>query len=80
MVSKKRIKEHVLKRMVDAPVLGKGRGGRQKIRWKDSCKRDMESLGSEVEDVLDRTKWKGDIFITIPANPDDGKIPRKKMK
>ena len=27
-------------------------------RWKDSCKRDTESVGLKEEDILDRTKWK----------------------
>ena len=30
-------------------------------RWKDSWKRDMESVRLKEEDVLDRTKWKNDI-------------------
>ena len=41
-------------------VPGKRRRGRQKTRWKDSCKRDMESAGLKEEDVLDRTKWNND--------------------
>ena len=36
---------HVLRRMLDAPVPGKRRRGRQKTRWKDMCKRIMESGG-----------------------------------
>ena len=36
---------NVLRRMVDAPGPGKRRRGRQKTRWKDSCKRDKESVG-----------------------------------
>ena len=40
---------------------GKRRRGRQKTRWKDSCKRDMESVWLKEEDVLDRVKWKNDI-------------------
>ena len=40
---KRRDEEHVLRRMLDAP--GKRRRGRQKTRWKDSCKRDLESVG-----------------------------------
>ena len=32
-----------------------------KTRWKDSCKRDMESVGLKEEDALDWTKWKNDI-------------------
>ena len=38
---KRREEGHVLRRMLDAPVPGKRRRGRQKSRWKDSCKRDM---------------------------------------
>ena len=53
--------EEVLRRMLDAPVPGKRRGGRQTTRWKDLCKRYMESAGLKEEDVLDRTKWKNDI-------------------
>ena len=49
----------VLKRMANAPVRGKRR--RHETRWKDSCKRDMESVGLKEEDALDRTKWKNDI-------------------
>ena len=36
---------HMLRRMLDAPVPGKRRRGRQRARWKDSCKRDRESVG-----------------------------------
>ena len=31
----------LLRRMLDVPVAGKRWRGRQKTRWKDSCKRDM---------------------------------------
>ena len=58
---KRRGEGHVLRRMLDTPVPGKRRRGRQKTRWKDSCKRDMGSVGLKAEDVLDRTKWKNDI-------------------
>ena len=55
----RRDKGHVLRRMLDAPVPGKRRRGRQKTRWKDSCKRDRESVWlKKEEDVLNRTKWK----------------------
>ena len=66
---KRRDKEHMLRRMLDTPISGKR--GRQKTRWKDSCKRDVESVWL-MEDVLDRTKW------TIPATPDDGKSLRRR--
>ena len=29
--------------------------------WKDSCNRDMESVGLKVEDVMDRTLWKREL-------------------
>ena len=54
---RRRHKGHVPGRMLDAPVPGKRREGILKTRWKDSCKRDMESAGLKEEDVLDRTKW-----------------------
>ena len=38
---------------LDVPVAGK----RQKTRWKDSCKRDMEeSVGLKVEDSIGQDK------------------------
>ena len=43
----------MLIRMLDVPVPGKGRRGRQTTRWKDSCKRDMERVGLKEEDVLE---------------------------
>ena len=58
---KRREEGHVLRRMLDAPVQGKRQRGRQKTRWKDSCKRDMESVGLKDKDALDRTMWKNDI-------------------
>ena len=58
---KRREEGHVLRRMLDIPVPGKRRRGRHEARWKHSCKRNMESIGSKEEDVLDRTKWKNDI-------------------
>ena len=48
----------MIRRMLDAPVIGKRRRGWQQTRWKDSCKRDMESVGLKDKDALDRTKWK----------------------
>ena len=44
--------------MLDTPVSGKRWRGRQKARWKDSCKRDIESMWLKEEDAIDRTKWK----------------------
>ena len=52
---KRRDEGHVIRRMLDARVTGKRRRGRQKTRWKDSCKRDVESVGLKMKDG---TKWK----------------------
>ena len=41
---KRRDEGYMLRRMLDALLPGKRRRGRQKTRWKDSCKRDMESV------------------------------------
>ena len=42
---KRRGKGQMLRIMLDAPVPGKGLRGIWKTTWKDSCKRDMESVG-----------------------------------
>ena len=52
---------HMLRRMVDAPVPGKRPRGRQKTRWKDLCKRGMDTVGLKWKDILDRITWKRDI-------------------
>ena len=44
---KRRDEGHTLRRMLDAPVPGKRRRRKQKSRWKDSCKRYMESVLNE---------------------------------
>ena len=53
--------------MLDAPIPGKRQTGRPKTRWKDSCKRGMESVGIMI-------------FNTIPATPDNGKSPGEEEK
>ena len=49
----------MITRMLDVPAQGKRR--RERNRWKDSCKSDMESVGLKEEGILYRTKWKRDI-------------------
>ena len=44
--------------------------GRQKTRWKDSSKSDMESVRRRTDGTGQSGRM---IFITIPANPDNGK-------
>ena len=50
----------LLWRMLDAPVPGKRRNGRQNTRWKDLCKMDMANVGLK-EVAVDWKKWKNDI-------------------
>ena len=47
-------------------------GSTIEARWKDLCNRDIESVGLNVEDVMNGTKWKRQIQ-TIAETPDDGK-------
>ena len=67
---KRREEGHVLRRMLDAPVPGKRRRGRQKTGEKTWVK-DI-SVGLK-EDAPDRTKWN-----TIPTTPDDSKSPTRR--
>ena len=76
---KRREEGHVLRRMLDAPVPGKRRRGRQTTRWKDSCKRDRESVGLKEEDVLDRTKCKN-VIHKYSGDPRWWKKPEEKEK
>ena len=59
---------HVLRRMVDVPVPGKRRRGRRETRYKDSCQRDVESVGLKVENLLGRTNRKREIQMH-PGDP-----------
>ena len=69
----------MLRRMLDAPVLGKIQRGRQATRWKDSCNRHMESVGLKEEDILDQDTREGRCK-TILAMSDDGKSPRRRRE
>ena len=40
-------RRHVLSRFLDVPAPGKRWRGRQKTRWKDSCKSDTEKTGQD---------------------------------
>ena len=45
-----------LPRILLAPVPGKRRREKQKTRWKDSCKRDLKSVGLNEEDIYRVTR------------------------
>ena len=70
---------HMLRRTLDAPVVGKRRRGRQKTRWKDYCNRHMESVGLKEEDILDQDT-REERCKTILAMSDDGKSPRRRRE
>ena len=54
-------------------------GEEERKPGKDSCKRDMESVGLKEEDALDRTKWKNDIH-NHSGDPRWWKHPRKRKR
>ena len=37
--------EHIVRRMLDVDITGKGRRGQPNLRWKGACKRDMTQAG-----------------------------------
>ena len=39
------IEEHIVRRMLDVDILGKGGSVRPNPTWKDACKRDMTEVG-----------------------------------
>ena len=50
--------DHVVKRVMTKAIPGKRKRGRPKTRWKDVCKRDMQTLGLREGDEGDRAYWK----------------------
>ena len=48
------------------PVVGRRSRGRQKLRWSDVLKKDMEARGMELRDARDRKKWRK---LTRAADP-----------
>ena len=62
----------MLRRMGDSSIPGERRKGRQKTRWKDSCK----SVGLKADDELDKREGRYSTNITV--TPDDGKSTRRR--
>ena len=50
--------DHVVKRVMTKAIPGKRKRGRPKTRWKDVCKRDMQTVGLREGDAEDRAYWK----------------------
>ena len=63
---KRREDDEPVKKAMLMPVTGRRRVGRQRVRWRDVLKRDMNELGCREEDAMDRSRWKR---ITRAADP-----------
>ena len=50
--------DHVVRRVMTKTIPGKRKRGRPKTRWKDVCKRDMQTVGLREGDEGDRAYWK----------------------
>ena len=50
--------DHVVRRVMTKAIPGKRKRGRPKTRWKDVCKRDMQTVGLKEGDEGDRAYWK----------------------
>ena len=50
--------DHVVRRVMTKAIPGKRKRGRPKTRWKDVCKRDMQTVGLREGDEGDRAYWK----------------------
>ena len=50
--------DHLVKRVMTKAIPGKRKRGRPKTRWKDVCKRDMQTVGLREGDEGDRAYWK----------------------
>ena len=64
---KRRDSEYVGKEVLEMEIQGKRRRGRPKTRWMDIVKEDMDALGLEEDDALDRRAWKIGIHYGDPA-------------
>ena len=51
-------KSYVGKRMMEMAVPGRRKRGRPRRRWMDLTRDDLESVGAQEGDEIDRVKWK----------------------
>ena len=65
----RRMKEHIVRRMLDVDISGKRRRGRPKRRWKNACKRYMTKAGLKEDNATNRAAWRKKINS---YTPDDG--------
>ena len=62
----RREEEEPVKRAKNMPVMGRRSVGRQRIRWMDVVKRDMDEMGLGEEDAENRNGWRR---LTRAADP-----------
>ena len=55
---RRREEDHPVREVMDMAVRGRRSVGRQRIRWRDVLRRDMEALDLRDEDALDRSLWR----------------------
>ena len=49
---------HVLRKAMEFEVKSKSKRGRPKKTWKKQAKKEIKSVGLEMEDTLNRTRWR----------------------
>ena len=71
--------DHVVKRVMTKAIPGKRKRGRPKTRWKDVCKRDMQTVGLREGDEGDRAYWK-EMINNHSGDPRWREKPEEKKK
>ena len=71
--------DHVVKRVMTKAIPGKRKRGRPKTRWKDVCKRDMQTVGLREGDAGDRAYWK-EMINNHSGDPRWREKPEEKKK
>ena len=56
-----------IRTVYEKPVEGKRSRGRQKMRWRDCVKKDLQEKGLKESDALDRKMWRRKINVADPA-------------
>ena len=56
---------YIGKRVLGMEIPGRRRRGRPKMKWMDRVESDMKELELDVEDAMDRTRWR--FGISNPA-------------
>ena len=64
--------EHVVRRMLDADILGKRTRGQPNLRGTDACKRDITEAWLKEDNIRNMAVWRNTRSPAIPATPDDG--------